>query len=174
MWRWMLRTSGVFLFSSLFLTSPASADTHLYIHFGAPAVYPGYVYPGYVYPGYVYPGDMHCGVPGWRRSRIVYHAERCECSLDFLMSRPLAVGAAGIFTKWISSPAMAACRFAPKADVPTGCQAVAAAQTREGLPVAPAVIPIGMACCRRSPTSFAGWLRGRSVEHLASAVGSSD
>ena len=71
MWKWMLRTSGVFLFSSLFLISPASADTHFYVHFGAPAVYPGYVYPGYLYPGYVYPGYVYrIHVPAIRVSAI--------------------------------------------------------------------------------------------------------
>src|SRR5262245_43880132 len=62
MWRWTTRISAVFLFSSLFLTSPASAQPRGY-DFGVPGVsidlespyyYPGYAYPGYVYPGYVY------------------------------------------------------------------------------------------------------------------------
>jgi hypothetical protein len=79
MWRWMWRISGVFLFSSLFLTSTASADPHFYIHVGVPAVYPGYAYPGYVYPGYVYPGYVYPGYaypgyvyPGYAYPRYVY------------------------------------------------------------------------------------------------------
>ena len=81
MWRWMLRTSGVFLFSSLFLTSPASADTRFYLNFGGPAVYPGYVYPGYAFPGYVYPRYVYPRrvhayprylYPGYAYSRYVY------------------------------------------------------------------------------------------------------
>jgi hypothetical protein len=67
--RWMLRTSGVFLFSSLLLISPASADTHFYVHFGVPAVYPGYVYPEYAYPRYVYPGYVY---PGYVYPRYAY------------------------------------------------------------------------------------------------------
>jgi hypothetical protein len=74
MWTSMLRTTGVFLFSSLFLTSPASADPHFYIQFGAPAVYPGYVYPGYAYPGYAYPGYLYPGYvyPGYGYPRYAY------------------------------------------------------------------------------------------------------
>jgi hypothetical protein len=60
MWRWMLRTSGIFVLSSLFLTSPASAHPQFYVQFGVPGVSIGYgpgygYYPGY-YPGYAYPG----------------------------------------------------------------------------------------------------------------------
>jgi len=66
MWRWMMRTSAVFLFSTLCLTSPASAHPKFYVNFGVPGIavgvgnpyyYPGYVYPGYAYayPGYAYP-----------------------------------------------------------------------------------------------------------------------
>ena len=71
----MLRTSGVFLFGSLFLTSPASADTHFYLNFGGPAVYPGYVYPGYAYPGYAFPrvyAYPRYWYPGYRYSGYVY------------------------------------------------------------------------------------------------------
>lgn len=69
MWRWMLRLSGVFLFSSFFLISPASADTHFYLSFGGPAVYPGYGYSGYGYSGYGYPGFLY---PGYVYPRHVY------------------------------------------------------------------------------------------------------
>ena len=55
MWRWMLRTSGLFVFVSLFLTASASAHPKVYVQFGVPGVYPSYGYPGYVYPGYAYP-----------------------------------------------------------------------------------------------------------------------
>ena len=63
MWRWMTRISAVFLFSSLFLASPASAQPYFY-GFGVPGVsigvenpyyYPGYGYPGYGYSEYAYP-----------------------------------------------------------------------------------------------------------------------
>src|SRR5215831_19697695 len=69
MWRWMTRISAVFLFSTLFLTSPASAHPRFYV-FGVPGLsigvgnpyyYPGYVYPGYAYP---YPGYVY-GYPGY-------------------------------------------------------------------------------------------------------------
>ena len=77
MWRWILRISGVFLFSTFFLTSTASADPHFYFGFPGvaigwghyhdyypyyPAYYPGYAYP---YPGYVYgyPGYAYYGYP---------------------------------------------------------------------------------------------------------------
>ena len=60
--RWISRISGVFLFSSLFLTSPALADPHFSVHFGFPGVYvgfgPGY-YPRYVYPRYGYYAQRH-------------------------------------------------------------------------------------------------------------------
>jgi len=53
MWRWIIRISGVFLFSSLFLTSPASADPHFFLNFGVPGVSIGFGHPHYYYPGYV-------------------------------------------------------------------------------------------------------------------------
>jgi hypothetical protein len=80
--RWILRTSGVFLFSSLLLTSPASADPHFSVQFGVGpfygAVYPGYgYYPGYAYytgyayyPGYAYPGYGY--YPGYVYPRYAY------------------------------------------------------------------------------------------------------
>lgn len=79
MWRWILRTSGVFLFSTLFLTSPASAHPHFYVNFGVPGVsigvgpgyYPGYVYPGYPGFGYGYPGYVY-GYPPYGYSRYWY------------------------------------------------------------------------------------------------------
>jgi hypothetical protein len=69
MWRWMLRTSSVFLFSSFVLTSPAAADPHFYVRFSAPLVYGGYGYPGYVYQGYGYPGYAY---PGYVYPAYVY------------------------------------------------------------------------------------------------------
>ena len=86
---WMLRTTSIFLFSSLFLTSPASADPHFYVQFGAPTVYPGvrvtpdtgtrgYLYPGYVYPGYVCIRDTRTrdtsgdGYPRWSGHRYYW------------------------------------------------------------------------------------------------------
>lgn len=97
MWRWMLRTSGVLLVSTFFLTSPAFADPDFSVHFGLPGVYvgvghpeygyypgypyyPGYVYPrygyypGYAYPGYAYPryGYVWRGDDGYRR----YYGDR--------------------------------------------------------------------------------------------------
>jgi hypothetical protein len=76
--RWILRISGVFLFSIFFLTSTASADPHFYLNFGVPGVsigwghphyyypyYPAY-YPGYAYPYvYGYPGYGYYGYPGY-------------------------------------------------------------------------------------------------------------
>src|SRR5262245_12585052 len=57
--RWILRISGVFLFSILFLASPALAGPHFSVHFGFPGVYVGFghgYYPGYAYyPAYPYP-----------------------------------------------------------------------------------------------------------------------
>jgi len=57
--RWIVRISGVFLFSILFLASPALAGPHFSVHFGFPGVYVGYgsgYYPGYAYyPAYPYP-----------------------------------------------------------------------------------------------------------------------
>lgn len=50
--RWALRISGIFLFSSLFVTSPALADPRFSVHFGFPGVYVGFGH-GY-YPGYAY------------------------------------------------------------------------------------------------------------------------
>jgi len=101
MWRWMLRISAVFLFSSLVLTSPASAGPHFYLNVGVPGVaigfghphyyypyypayYPGYAYPypGYVYgyPGYAYPryGYAWHGGPryGWYGGNRVYYGHR--------------------------------------------------------------------------------------------------
>ena len=92
MWKWILRTSGVFLVSSLFLTSPASAHPHFYVQFGVPGVsfgygpayaYPGYAYPypGYVYgyPGYAYPWVYSgYGYRGWYGHRYYggYHYYR--------------------------------------------------------------------------------------------------
>ena len=77
MWRWMTRLSAVFLFSTLFLASTASAQPQFY-DFGVPGVsigaetpyyYPGYVYPGYAYPGYV---DQDYAYPGFAYSYPEY------------------------------------------------------------------------------------------------------
>jgi hypothetical protein len=79
MWRWMMRVSAVFLFSSFFLASPASAHPQFY-DFGVPGgsigvedpyyySYPGYGYPSYGYPGYGYPGY---GYPGYGYPNFAY------------------------------------------------------------------------------------------------------
>ena len=59
MWRWILRISAVFLFGSLFLTSPASAHPHFFANFGVPGVSIGFGHPGYYYPHYYYPRYYH-------------------------------------------------------------------------------------------------------------------
>jgi len=83
--RWALRISGIFLFSSLFLTSPALAGPHFGVGFGFgfPGFYVGFghshypaygYYPGlaygpaypYYYPGYVYPRVGYVGDYGDR------------------------------------------------------------------------------------------------------------
>jgi len=89
--RWALRISGIFLFSSLFLTSPALADPHFGVRFGfgfpgvyvgfGHSAYPGYAYyPGvaydlgypYYYPGYVYPRVGY----GYVYPRVGYYGDR--------------------------------------------------------------------------------------------------
>jgi len=83
--RRILRISGVFLFSSLFLTSPALADPHFSVHFGFPGVYvgfgPGYYpryayYPAYPYPAYpyYYPGYRY--YPRYVYPRYGYYGQR--------------------------------------------------------------------------------------------------
>ena len=84
MWKWILRISGVFLVSTFFLTSPASADPHFY--FGFPGVsigfgHPHYYYPGYYYPGYAYPYPGYVyGYPGygygWHDGHRVFYGHR--------------------------------------------------------------------------------------------------
>src|SRR5262249_11198064 len=78
--RWILRISGVFLFSSLFLTSPALADPHFSVHFGFPGVYvgfgPGY-YPRYAYyPAYPYYYSGYAYYPRYVSPRYGYYAQR--------------------------------------------------------------------------------------------------
>jgi len=83
--RWISRISGVFLFSSLFLTSPALADPHFSVHFGFPGVYvgfgPGY-YPGYAYypaspyPAYPYYYSGYGYYPRYVYPRYGYYAQR--------------------------------------------------------------------------------------------------
>lgn len=36
MWRWIVRTAGAVIFSSMFLVSPASASTRVYVQIGPP------------------------------------------------------------------------------------------------------------------------------------------
>ena len=78
--RWILRISGAFLFSSLFLTSPALADPHFSVHFGFPGVYvgfgPGY-YPGYAYyPAYPYYYSGYGYYPRYVYPRYGYYGQR--------------------------------------------------------------------------------------------------
>jgi YXWGXW repeat-containing protein len=73
MWRWMLRTTGAVIFSSLFLVSPASASTHVYIRFGPPArvveVVPAPAHRGYVWQDGYHRWNGHRYV--WVRGRYV-------------------------------------------------------------------------------------------------------
>ena len=93
MWRSMTRISAVFLFSSFFLASAASAQPQFY-DFGVPGVsigvenpypyyYPGYGYPGYGYSGYAYPEYAYPGFAysypeqlygyAWRDGHLSYY-----------------------------------------------------------------------------------------------------
>ena len=77
MWRWMTLISAFFLFSSLFLASPASAQPRGYdfavpgvsIGLESPYYYPGYAYPSYAYPGYIY---SEYAYPGYSYSGYAY------------------------------------------------------------------------------------------------------
>jgi hypothetical protein len=71
--QWMLKTAGVALFSSLFFSAPASADTRVYLRFGPPArvvdVRPAYGRRGYVWQDGYYRWRGHRYV--WVRGRYV-------------------------------------------------------------------------------------------------------
>ena len=80
--RWALRISGIFLFSSLFLTSPALADPHFGVRFGFgfPGVYVGFGhshYPEYAYyPRYAYGPGYPYYYPGYVYPRVGYYGDR--------------------------------------------------------------------------------------------------